>query len=308
MTRHENISDRLEAAATTAATEQVRAALTKAAKKIASYSRAPGNRKDADRVAGVLTPEVVTALGAAFLENRSAEIDGLDTGLFSPEFRQSDYALAGLLIASGDPALADAAQEPIARVAELIEQMDPNQTEHVQFLAGLYPDFGASAALLEAARARLAKEPQTLAASWASQLGLGLPAEYWAVNLAIPCELAEGRADATVFADIEHRPGTPSRWSLRIGAINRDVLGADRWASAEGNLVAYDRGRGVAGRIRAAAGPDDLPRILRDIEETQTGLTFQREALKVSGSPGRLISPTKKKLIIAWLAAPAQGS
>lgn len=308
MTPHENISDKLEAVAKTTDSEPVRAALTKAAKKIASYSRAPGNRKDADRMTGVLTPEVVTALGNAFLENRSAEIAGLDAGLFSPEFRQSDYAFAALLIASGDPVLSEAAHEPIARVAELIEQMDPNQTEHVQFLAGLYPDVEASAVLLAATRARLAGEPQTLAESWASQLGLGLPAEYWAVNLAIPCELAEGRADASVFVDIEHRPGTPSRWSIRIGAINRDVLGVDRWGPDAGSLVAYDRGRGVAGQVRAATGPDELPRILRDIEETQTGLTFQRVALKVSGSPGRLISPTKKKLIIAWLAAPAQGS
>lgn len=302
MTRNENISDRLEASAATADSQHVRAALTKAAKKFASYSRAPGKRKDADRAASVLTPEVVAVVGDALVQTRTAELAGLAAGAFSPEFRESDYALAALLVASGDSELADSAGEPISRLTALVEQMDPNQAEHVQFVAGFYPELESSAVLRTAARARLGLEPETLAASWASRLGLNLLAEYWAVNLAIPCELTGARADAGVYVDIEHRPGIPSKWSIRIGAINRDVLGADRWGPGEGSLVAFDRGRGVAGQVRPATGPDDLPRILRDIEQLHPGLAFDRDALNASGSPGRLITPTKKKLIIAWLA------
>lgn len=165
MTRNENISDRLEAAAATADSQHVRAALTKAAKKFASYSRAPGKRKDADRVASVLTPEVVAVVGDALVRTHTVEIAGLDAGVFSPEFRESDYALAALLIASGDSELADSAEESISRLATLVAQMDPNQAEHVQFVAGLYPELESSAALRTAARARLGLEPETLAGS-----------------------------------------------------------------------------------------------------------------------------------------------
>ncbi|PPF47317.1 hypothetical protein C5B85_03405 [Pseudoclavibacter sp. AY1F1] len=307
MTQHESISERLEAAATASDSSVTRTALARAAKKFASYARAPGNRKDADRVAGVLTPEVVAVVGDALVQTRTTEIGGLAAGAFSPEFRESDYALAALLIASGDSELSNSAEEPISRLAALVEQMDPNQAEHVQFVAGLYPELACSTALRTAARARLGLEPETLAASWASGLGLNLPAEYWAVNLAIPSELAEGRADAGVYVDIEHRPGTPSRWSLRLGAINRDVLGADRWRPPKSSpLAAYDRGHGVAGEVPPAGSPNDLPRILRDLEAAHPGLSFEREALKASGSPGRLLSPTKKKLIIAWLSSTSE--
>lgn len=64
----------------------------------------------------------------------------------------------------------------------------------------------------------------------------------------------------------------------------------------------YDRKDVIVGQITPAANPIDLPRVLADLERQHPNLSYDRSAIKVSGSPGRLISPKKKKLLIAWLS------
>ena len=92
-----------------------------------------------------------------------------------------------------------------------------------------------------------------------------------------------------------------------MGAINANSLGGNRSVSGPDSPHGeYDRqGRGIAitGAIAPATGPDDLPRVLADLERAHPELSFDREASKISGAPGRLITPTKKKLLIAWLSA-----
>lgn len=304
MTLLTTIAERLDAEAEKCgpAAAELAAAVTK----LDSFSRAPGNRKQADRVGAVLTPAVVRALGDAFTALREEEITDPSSSVFGPDFRQADYALAGLLIAAAEPDLADAATPALERVRDMLERMLPKQAEHVQFLAGLYPESPLSDELSAAARARLGQEPETLAAAWAKTLGLDLPAEYWSLFLTIPCEVEEEHVDALVTLNLDNTPGSETTWSIRMGAINSNSLGGNRRSSyPDSEHGSYQRtGRRVEfeGHIEPAAGPEDLPRVLHDLEAAHPALRYDRAGVKVSGSPGRLISPTKKKLLVAWLS------
>jgi hypothetical protein len=270
--------------------------------KLDSYSRAPGTRKQADRIGAVLTPAVVRALGDAFLAMREEEIAGPASSVFGPDFRQGDYALAGLLLASATPDLADAALPSLQRVRDLVERMLPKQAEHVQYLVGLYPESPLASELGDAARQRLGQEPATLAATWASSIGLDLPATYWSLYLVIPAGLEVGHIDASLVLDLDNTPGSETRWSIRIGAINSDELGGNRRSSYTGGYARVGRRTTLEGRIEPASSPEELPRVLRDLEAAHPEVTWDRAGLKVSGSPGRLVSPTKKKRLIGWLS------
>lgn len=298
------ITERLDAEAEKGGPDA--AELEAAVAKLDSYSRAPGNRKQADRIGAVLTPAVVRALGDAFVAMRTEEIADPDTSIFGPDFRQGDYALAGLLLASATPELAEAALPALDRVRDLVERMLPKQAEHVQFLVGLYPESPASAGLAEAARARLGEEPETLAAAWATSIGLDLPAEYWSLYLTVPAEIENGHIDAILTLNLDDTPGSETNWSIRIGAMSANSLGGSRRPSypdsEHGSYVRTNRWIECAGHLEPATGPEDLPRVLRDLEAAHPEVTWDRAGLKVSGSPGRLISPTKKKRLIAWLS------
>ena len=307
MVVHETIIERFEQRAASAEPD-VAAALTAAAKKIASFSRAPGKRKDADRMAAVLSPDVVVALGEAFLDVRREEIDDPPHPLFGCEFREADYAFAALLVAAGDPALAPSAQEPLERVTALVARMEPKQAEHIQYLAGLYPEVAAAGPLREAAGARLGQEPETPSARWARELGLDLPAEFWSVYFLVPGAVSEGRADVSIAANWSNQPGDGDTvWSIRLGVMNANSLGGNRSVSGpdspHGVYDRQDRDAAITGAIAPATGPEDLPRVLADLERAHPELSYDRQASKISGTPGRLITPKKKKVLIDWLSS-----
>jgi hypothetical protein len=309
VTRPATISDRLEqrAAGADAATAKE---LTTAAMKIASYSRAPGKRKDADRVAAVLTPAVVEALGEAFVAMRTEEIDAPDS-VFGAEFQQADHAFAGLLIASADPALEASAYRALREVETLVERMDTKQAEHVQYLAGLYPEAAAAAPLRAAATERLGQEPETVQEEWARELGLEMPTGFWSFYVTVPGELADGHADVGVSIQVENMPGQAGEWRVRIGAMSANALGGNRNPSyPDSEHGTYER-RGsartpdVAGSVAPAEHPRDIARVLADLERAHAdrGLTYDRSAIKGTGSPGRVLTPTRKKKMAAWLQA-----
>lgn len=302
MTEDLGISERLAAMADEA-DPTVAKVLNAAATKIGSFSRAPGNRKDADRVAGVLTPEVVRALGEAFVGVREAEIQDPPHEFIGCEFQQADYAFAALLIASADPALDAPALPALEQVEGMVERMLPKQAEHIQYLAGLYPESPRSAALRAAVAARLSDEPVTVAGAWAQALGLDLPAEFWSIYLTVPGAVDDGHADVLITLNLDNTPGTDTAWSVRIGAMNSNSLGGNRAPSRpDSEHGHYNRKDVIVGQVTPAADPIDLPRVLDDLERQHPNLRYDRSAIKVSGSPGRLISPKKKKLLIAWLA------
>jgi len=302
MDEYRGISERLAAMADEA-DATVATALNAAAAKIGSFSRAPGKRKDADRVAAVLTPEVVDALGEAFIGVREEEIQDPPHEFIGCEFQQADYAFAALLIASAEPGLDAPALAALERVEQMIGRMAPKQAEHVQFLAGLYPETPRSAALQAATSARLSDEPLTVAGAWAEELGLDLPAEFWSLSLTVPGTVEGGRADVLIAMNLDNTPGSDTRWSMRIGAINSNSLGGNRPPSRpDTDHGHYDRNDAIVGQLPPATNPIELPRVLADLERQHPNLSYDRAALSVSGTPGRLISPTKKKLLIAWLS------
>ena len=303
------ISERLLSEAADSVPAQARE-LEKAARKIASYSRAPGNRKQADRIAPVLTAAAVTALGEAFLALREEEINDPHP-VFGNEFRQADYAFAALLIAAGDPELEPTSRPSIERVIALIPDMDTQQAEHVHYLSGQYSGLEAAGSLHTAAASHLGHHPETEADVWARQLSLDLPKEYWQISVAIPSVLTTGPLDANVFADITNFTGDRTDWNIRIGAINRDMLGGSHAPAVSRGveLGHYSResrregGPAIDGAIAPAQSFFDLPRVLADLEAAHPELSFDREALTARGGPGRLATPSRKKLLKAWLTA-----
>lgn len=291
--------------------------LEKAAKKLESYSRAPGNRKDADRIVSVLTPAVVEALGDAFVEVRADEIVNPHP-VFGAEFRRADYAFAALLVGALDPALEEMALRGVEKVIELLPRMTPQQAEHIQYLSKLYPEVEAADRLHAAATQLLSQQPETPGERWARELGLDLPNEYWSISLGLdpivtPREDSPRRLrrwfDAIILADITNFPGDRTQWSIRIGATDRTVLGASDAAPVHRGvpLGAYDRDHHttderIAGAVVPPQEPLDFPRVLAELEAAHPELRYDYAKLSVSGRPGRLISPTKKKLLIAWLS------
>lgn len=291
--------------------------LEKAAKKIGSYSRAPGNRKDAERVSGVLTAAVVEALGEAFVEVRTYEIDNPNPH-FGPEFQQADYAFAPLLIAAGDPVLETVALRGVDEVLALMPRMSPKQVEHIQYLSKQFPEVDAADKLHAAATGLLSQQPETPGEKWARELGLDLPNEHWSISIGLDPiftgnedypERLRRWFDAIILADISNFPGDRADWSIRIGATDRNVLGGNRAQAVERGvpLGAYDRkhhttDERVAGAVVPAQDPSDFPRVLAELEAAHPELRYNYAKLSASGRPGRLLSPAKKKLLIAWLS------
>jgi len=300
MTPSPSITERLQAEAKKGGPHS--SELTATIAKLDSYSRAPSTRKQADRIGAILTPVVLRALGDAFLALREEEIAAPPSLVYGPEFRQADYVLAGLLLASATPDLAEAALPVLERVRDLVPRMLPKQAEHVQYLIGLYPESPLAPELADAARLRLVQEPATLAATWAASIGLDLPATYWSLYLVVPADLEAGRIDASLVMSLDNTPGSETRWSIRIGAMNSDELGGNRRSSYTGGYARTGRRASIEGHVEPASAPEELPRVLRDLEVAHPEVTWDRAGLKVSGSPGRLISPTKKKRLIGWLA------
>ncbi|MDT9595265.1 hypothetical protein RDV89_19415 [Nocardioides zeae] len=296
------ISDRLTARAAEMSAEQPTEAaeLTKASKKFAGYSRGPGTRREADRIAKLLTPAVVAAVGAALVDLRRREIGGETVLLMSDgDFREGAYALAALLAAAASPELEAAARGPLAELEALVPQMNPKQAEHVQYFTGLYSDVEAGAPLRAAADARLAQEPPTLQQVWAVSVGLDLPSTWWSIAITVPGLLhGEEDSDVTVYTSTEHDPAGAGEWHVRLGFFNTSMLGRD-WPR-QPPYGTYER-KTIAGEIAPALEPGDLPRVLADLEAAHPELTFDRSAVRVAGSPGRLISPAKKKVLRAWV-------
>lgn len=106
-----------------------------------------------------------------------------------------------------------------------------------------------------------------------------------------------------IQAFIKNVPGGGSDWKVQMGAMNANALGgSQRPSSPDSAHGVYDRKGKVAGEITPANAPNDIPRVLNDLESAHPKLSYDRGAAKISGSPGRLLSPKKKKLIIAWLS------
>ena len=306
------LTDRAQASPADTARE-----LEKAAKKIGSYSRAPGKRKDAERVTSVLTPAVVEALGDAFIAVRTYELDN-PLPLLGPDFRQADHAFAALLIGAADPALEAMALRGVDQVVALLPRMSAKQAEHIHYLAKQFPEVEAANRLHAAAKGVLAQFPETAGEAWARELGLDLPNEYWSISLGLDPVVADTEEtrrrprrwfEAIILADITSYPGDHTTWSIRIGTTNRDMLGWDRAAPQERGVPVgtYDREdrapyERIAGAVVPPQSPSEFPRVLADLEAAHPELRYDYAKLSVSGSPGRLLSPAKKKLLIAWLS------
>lgn len=300
------ISQRLVALATNAESDDAQA-LVKAAKKLESYDRAPGGRKNADRIAPVLTPAVVRALGEAFVDLRTEEVtDGTD--IRGSEYVQADYAFAALLIASQDPVLAAAAEPAVQAVIALLPSMEARSAEHIHHLSGEYAKVEAAGRLRAAAMERLEQEPETLASVWARDLGLDLPKSYWSLTIGLAnldVENGDGqptRIDATIWADVKSYPGVKSDWNIRIGTIGRDQLGeSDRRTRGDYERTSRSGGLVLEGHVDPAESPFDFPRVVQEIQAAHPELVFDFAKLSLSGGPGRLGTPTRKKRIAAWL-------
>lgn len=302
-----------------AETSPAAAELEAAAKKLDSFSRAPGTRKQAERVGTVLTSDVVEVLGRAFVDLRTDEIEHPDQH-FGSEFREADYAFAGLLIAAADPALQGSAKPALDEVVALLPRMLPDQREHVHYLSGLFPDNEAASAVHAAATRVLEKEPDTEGDVWARELGLGLPKQFWEISLSLEPIVPDWPEDhvmhghprrwfeAIIYADISNYPGDGTGWDLRIGTRDRDVLAGTASHPRRGSqLGEYDRphfrhGESVSGAIVPPEAIADLPRALADLEAAHPELRYNYAKASISGRPGRLLSAAAKKKIIAWLS------
>lgn len=308
MSFHPTIAERLEALAADAQAP-VATQLRSAAKKLGSYSRAPGARAQAERVSGILTPAAVEAMGAALLAN--LEDDATDDRQWnSPEVVQTGYATCGLLIASSDDDISPIALKVLDRLNTLVPTLLPGQVESVQFYSGLFPESPASSQLFQAAATRLGQEPETDAARWARTLGLDLPDTYWSLSVIVPGNVEGGLLDVDILAYLWHYPGDHelSRWEVKFGTGNGHSLGASagqKPALAGWEHGEYDRtdrhGPTIAGTVAPVEDLCDLPRVIADLERAHPELTYDRAAITTSGRPGRLITPTKKKKLVAWL-------
>lgn len=311
MTRHTSIADTLLARAQEAP-PVVAKELEAAAKKLESYSHAPGDRKAAARITPVLTPAVVDALGEAFIALRRAELEGTDP-IWDNEFKQADYAFAALLLASEDPALAAAAAPHLDALVELVPRLHSDHIEHLNYLASA--DTEQDGRIKAAAAAVIEAQPATLAEQWAEALGLDLPREYWTLTLILKLvepdkeDFTTPRIDAALLADIRNYPGDSTDWNIRIGLFSRNTLGGSRAPASDrgiplGSYHREDR-KGeaiVEGALEPAQTPFDFPRILADLRAAHPELNYDLAKLSVSGGPGRLGSAARKKRLREWLA------
>lgn len=308
MSFHLTIAEHLETLATDAEAP-VATQLRATAKKLGSYSRAPGTRAQAERISTILTPAAVEAMGTALLANLQDDATDERPGV-TPEVVQTGYATCGLLIASSDEDLSAAALNVLDRLDALFPTLLPRQVESVQFYSGLFPESPAASQLFQAAATRLGQEPETDAARWARTLGLDLPDTYWSLVVVVPGSVEGGRPDVDIMVYLWHYPGDHelSRWEVKVGTGNGHSLGASAgqkpalsgWEHGE-----YDRtgrrGPTIAGTIAPVEDLRDLPRVIADLERAHPELTYDRTAITTSGGPGRLITPTKKKKLVAWL-------
>lgn len=308
MALNPDIATRLRTTASTAPAPQAKE-LEKAAKKLESFSRAPGDLKQAERIGAVLTPAVVEAMGEAFFELRREEIANPHPH-FGPDFQQADYAFSALLIATDSPELEPAGTTALARVVDLIPTMTPQQAEHIAYLGQQFSHLAAAAAPRAAAQQVLAQQPSTEGTAWARDLGLALPDQFWSISLCLEPLLEDGMRwfDAFIYVDIANYPGDKTNWNIRIGTMNMNKLGGDSEpASYLGvKLGDYEREGFEEGIISGSITPPqslaELPRVLAELEAAHPELRYDYAKLSASGRPGRLLSPTKKKLIGAWLA------
>lgn len=303
------ISDALRARAQ-AASEPESGQLEKAAKKLESYSRAPGDRSKLLAMAPVLTPAVVDALGREFVRLRSEEIESPDE-VFGSEFRQADYAFGALLIAAEDPSLRDTAVARLDDVVALVPRMNAGHVEHLNYLAS--GDGDQDRLIKTAAAEFIAGQPATLAEEFADALGLDLPREYWSLTVGLKNVDEDSpkvpRLDATIWADIKNYPGNTTRWNIRIGTLGMDPLGDDsgREVSSGRTVGRYHRDarRGdesIEGFVTPAATPFDFPRIIADLRAAHPTLEYDFAKLSVSGGPGRLGTAARKKRLRDWLS------
>lgn len=304
---HVSIADHLRAAAENAP-QPLAADLEAAALKLDGFLRAPGTRKEADRIVAVLTPGVVTAVGEAFVTMRTHEIQHPDA-TFGSEFRTADYAVAALINAAATPGLAEAADAQIDRVLTLIPSMTPLQVNHIETLSSKYPQVGAAVALGAAVRERLAGEPETEADRWDKELGLGMPTGSWDMRLRVPAVMDEGTLDAAIVIRIENFPGTGAGYDIRMGAMNYNALGGGISVIRQLGLSLgeYERffphsKRSLKGSVSLAESINDIPGVLAQVEAAHPELHYDREAIDFSGGPGRINTPSRRKKIIAWLS------
>lgn len=312
MPEHPRISDRLRDRAVSHPSEA--AALETAATKLESYAKAPADLKAAAKIASVLTPAVVDALGEAFVALRTDELTGGPDPIWGYEFQQADHAFAALLIGAATPELSDVALARLEDVSALLPRLAPQQAEHIHYLTSDATDLDVAVQLHSAAAERLAQEPPTLGERWADELGLDLPREHWSLTLGIPLawpgakKLSDHPLDGTVWADVANYPGDRTRWNIRIGTLGRDRLGENNASPVErgvplGQFRREDlRGdQVIAGAIAPAESPFDFPRVLADLEAADPVLRFDLKRLSVSGGPGRLGSAARKKALREWL-------
>ncbi|MDR2255520.1 MAG: hypothetical protein LBE25_05930 [Arthrobacter sp.] len=311
MTRHSSLGERLvqraEGASPAAAKE-----LEKAAKKLASFSHAPGDRRAAGRIEAVLTPSVVRALGEEFVAVRTAELEDPDP-LWGSEFRQADHAFVALLIAAEDPALRVDALPQLDRIVELIPRLNPDHVEHLNYLSSA--DTEQDRRIKAATAAALDAQPPTLAQQWAEALGLDLPREHWSLTLILKPEAPDEadfttpRIDTAILADIKNYPGAGTDWNIRIGVLGMNSLGGSgqpaRYRGFDlGSYRREDRTGEhiVEGSLEPAQTPFDFPRIVADLRAAHPELRYDFAKLSASGGPGRLWSAARKKRLRAWLA------
>lgn len=301
-----SISHRLVAIAASSGADDAEA-LVNAAKKLEAFDRAPGGRKQADRIAPVLTPAVVRAMGEAFVALRTEET-AEGPGIWGSEFVQADYAFAALLVASQDPSLAVAAEPAVDAILALLPTLEPMAAEHIHYLSGEYPKVEAAGRLRAAALERLDQEPETVATAWARDLGLDLPNAHWSLTIGLfNLDLENGgdqptQIDATIWADVRNFPGVKSAWNIRIGTIGCEMLGqGDRGAWGGYERTSRPRGIVVEGHVEPAKSPLDFPRIVQEIQAAHPEIDFNFAKLSVTGGPGRIGTPARKKRIAAWL-------
>lgn len=316
MTFHAKISERLREKACHA--DAVHAlALEKAAKKIESFSRAPGDAKQATRMSPVLTPEVLDALGRAFIELRTDEAELGTHELYGPDFRQADHAFGALLYGAATAEFADVAVRHLDAITALLPRMTPPQAEHINYLTPAPHGIEAIARVHAAARERLDQEPGTIAEKWSDQLRLELPREHWSLTLGIPLawpdakKLSAHPLDATVWADVANYPGDKTRWNIRIGTLGRHRLGeANASPSERGIPLGHyhrewrrDESKNIRGSVEPAQSPSDFPRVLAELERAHPEVRFDLKRLSVSGGPGRLGTAARKKALREWLGS-----
>lgn len=304
---HVSIADHLRDSARNAP-QPLAADLEAAALKLDGFTRAPGTRKQADRIVEVLTPEVVTAIGEAFVAIRGYEIEHPEE-VFGGEFRTTGYALAALINAAATPELASAAHVQLTKVLALIPSMAPLQVDQIETLSSKYCTEEVAATLRAAVRERLAREPETEADQWDKELGLGMPSGTWEIYLRVPAVMDEGRLDAAIVIEIENYPGMGAGFSLRMGASNYNALGGGVQVIRELGLALgeYERffpnsKRSLKGSVSLAEFINDIPGVLAQVEAAHPELHYDREAIDFSGGPGRINTPTRKKKLIAWLS------